>query len=238
MQIAKKLSLCFFIITLPILQNVKVACGQKATHTDSTILRLLSEEQAFLLWQENWKKRLPEFDLSAFKFKEEKKLTEQFEDSTSIDKIRSKKHLALTLFSPNGLLAVNPRAGSGIIQKRGYYSLAHGDSDELRLYDFTSNKSFRLLLISNYGPLIDGIAWLTDDLLVAVGERFDLSGEFDKVAPAVMTFDLNQMTMRMFIGDFIRSQLYYTTRKYGAKPLSEPRLAYLFNREVFKRKVK
>ena len=191
-------------------------------------MQFLSEQHAFLLWQQGWKKRLPEFDLTAFRFLNEKKLTEQFKNSTSIEKIRSKKHLALTIFSPNGLRGVNPRAGSGVIQKGGHYSLAHDDSDELRLYDFNSNTSFRLLFIGNYGPSIDGIAWLTDELLVAVGERFDLSGEYDKVAPAVMILDLEKMTMRMLVGNFIKSLNYYKTRKYGEKPLFEPRLAYLF----------
>ncbi len=238
MQTTKKCFLCMFMVTILIYQNTKIASGQETSHADSTILTFLSQEQAFLLWQENWKKRLPEFNLTAFKFKEEKKLTEQFKDSTSIEKIRGKRHLALMLFSPSGLMAVNPRAGTEVIKKKAYYSLAHGDSDELRLYDFTSNTSFRLLFISNYGPLIEGITWLTDEMLVAVGERFDLSGEFDKVAPAVMIFDLNQMTMRMLVGNFIKALDYYKTRKYGEKPLFEPRLIYLFNREIFKRKVK
>ncbi len=221
-------NLSLYIIIILSLQSFKTVWSQNLTTADSSILKFLSEEQAFLLWQENWKKRLPEFDLTAFKFKEEKKLTEQFKDSTSIEKIRSRGHLALTLFSPNGLRAVNPMSGSTVLKKNGYYELYPGHNYPLKLYDFITNTSFSILFISRYGPGIAGMAWLTNALLVAVGERFDLSGKFDKVAPAVMIFDLNKMNRRILIGDFINALDYYKTRRYGERPLVEPRLMYQF----------
>ena len=216
------------IISILLLQNFRIAFSQELSATDSSILKFLFEEQAFLLWQENWKKRLPEFDLTAFQFHEEKELTEQFKDSTSIEKIRNRGHLALTIFSPNGLRAVNPLAGSTVLKKNGYYELGHGDTDALRLYDFTTNTSFPILIIGMYGPGIAGMAWLTDELLVTVGTHYDLSGDFDKTAPAVMIFDLNKMNRRTLIGNFINALDYYKTRRYGEKPLIEPRLMYQF----------
>ena len=133
---------------------------------------------------------------------------------------------------------MNPLAGSGVIEKNGNYYFAHGDSDELRLYDFTTNTSFRILFIGMYGPLIDGIAWLTDELLAAGGEHFDLSGETDKVAPAVMVFDLNKMTMRTLVGKFINTLDYFKTRRLGEKPLTEPRLMFQFRRKNYNLKQK
>ena len=58
------------------LQSSKIAFSQEVSTSDSTILRFLSEQSAFLLWQQDWKKRLPEFDLTSFQIKDEKELTE------------------------------------------------------------------------------------------------------------------------------------------------------------------
>ncbi|MCI0693759.1 hypothetical protein L0337_17350 [candidate division KSB1 bacterium] len=85
-----------------------------------------------------------------------------------------------------------------------------------------------ILFIGNYGPWIDGIAWLTDELVVAVGEHFDLSGETDMIALAVMLFDFNKMTMRTLVGKFIPTLDYFKNRRLGGKLLTEPRLIFQF----------
>ncbi|MGH7493045.1 MAG: hypothetical protein ACREOO_11690 [bacterium] len=192
------------------------------------VLQFLSDQRAFLLWYEDWKKRLPEMELTTFQFRKEENLTEMLRDSTSIDRIRNRGHLALTIFSPNGRRAVNPMASSEVIKKNDYYDLVRDDSNELRLYDFTTNTSSRILFIGNYGPWIEGIAWLTDNLVVTVGEHFDLSGKTDMMAPAIMLFDFNKMTMRTMVGEFIPALNYFKTRRLGGELLTEPRLMFQF----------
>ncbi|MCH8128260.1 hypothetical protein IIC38_20285 [candidate division KSB1 bacterium] len=210
------------------LQSSKIAFSQEVSTSDSTILRFLSEQSAFLLWQQDWKKRLPEFDLTSFQIKDEKELTEHYKESISIEKIRSRNQLALMLFSPDGLRAVNTRPGATVYKKNGYYELGYGDTGALKLYNFNTNTSFRLLFSGMSGPETVGIAWLTDALLVTVGTLWDLSGEFDKTAPAVMIFDLDKMTRRTLIGNFINALDFYKTRRLGNKPLTEPRLMFLY----------
>ena len=218
----------FAIIGILFLQSYKMAFSQEVSTSDSTILRFLSEQSAFLLWQQDWKKRLPGFDLTTFQLYREAEITKLKVKPRSIEEIRSRNHLAFMLFSPDGLRAINAMAGSTVLKKNGYYERYFGHNYPLRLYDFATNTSFSIFTVGRYGPGIVGIAWLTDALLVTVGTEWNLKGDYDKTAPAVMIFDLDKKTWRTLTGNFINALDFYKTRRLDHKPLTEPRLMFLY----------
>jgi hypothetical protein len=183
------------------------------------LLKYIDKENAFQSWQTKWDKLLPTFDLTKFRFHNEKGIDKQFPVKINIESLLGKPLLALLSFSPNGYLAVS--ASRKVIgykdEELHIFESDHGT--ELRLYDFNNNESFRIQYAGHYGPGFNGFGWLNDMLLVAVGSIWQLArnipADRDSVAPVVMLFDFEKMNVRIFKGEYIEAQTFYQNRPRG-----------------------
>lgn len=193
--------------------------GQTLKNRDSQVLDLLSERDAFLEWQNEWKQHHPSLDFTQFIFYVEKEI-----EPKKLQKINRVSLDPFMIISPKGEKAINFWAGVEIINEDSVYKPAFGTSKYIRVFDYLTNTSFQVLFTGNYGPWIRGAAWLDDNLFVAVGEVHDLSGSNDKISPAVLTFDLDKMSIRIFTHEYILASDYHKKRKRPVLYLTEPLL--------------
>ncbi|MEX0721637.1 MAG: hypothetical protein WD059_13275 [Balneolaceae bacterium] len=205
-----------FLIALFLIPPVYVS-GQNENKSATQILNLLSERDAFLSWQIEWKQHHPNIELTKFLLHQELEL-----ELKRLQKIDSLSLHPFMIISPNGSKAINPWADVGIIKTDTGYLPGFDTSNHIRVFDYSTNISFQALFTGNYGPWIRGVAWLDDNLFVAVGEVNDLTGPNDKITPAVLIFDLNDQSIRIFIYEYILASNYHKKRNSPALHLTEP----------------
>jgi len=178
------------------------------------ILEMLSTQNPFGGWQSKWKELLPSFRLKDFTLHSERPITLEFPRTIEIVSVLGSPQISFFSFSPNGRVAVSPYWE--LVQEGSSYRVGYDDGVEWRLYDFIDRKSYRILYAGNYGPGINGLAWVTGNLFLAVGTIWDLTERNkDKVAPAIMLFDFESMKMRTLIGNYIEASVFYRNRPAG-----------------------
>jgi len=196
-----------------------IVIGQDKDNSSTQVLNLLSERDTFLPWQNEWKQHHPNLDFTKFQFHQELEI-----EPKKLEKIDSVRLHPLMIISPNGEKAINPWADVEIIKTDNGYQPGFDTSNHIRVFDFSRKISFQALFTGNYGPWIRGAAWLDDNRFLAVGEVHDLSGSNDKIAPAVLLFDLGDKSIKVFVYEYILASDYHKKRKSPALHLTEQTL--------------
>lgn len=185
--------------------------GQVSTQSEDVILEFIVSESAFCGWQSNWQDMDPDFNLLNFRPGQDIGLHPRFVDSLSTGNIQSGNKLSLTCFSPSGKRAVYPFGFSEIYLKDNHYQIGFDDSTPVLFYDYEQGKVCEVLRSGTYSPEINGLAWLNDTLLLAVGATWKL-GRPDSVAATLMILDFVEMRMSTLTGNFVVASSYYGKR--------------------------
>ena len=185
--------------------------SQSKLEEDEVILRLLDRGNAFCSWRMNWENMMPKFSLEKFHIHSESVIRPRSEVKSSFANLQEAHHLPLISFSPDGRKAVDAFGNSEVFMKDGVYEIAFDDYKPILLYDLEQENVYELVSAGLYGPAVNGLAWMNDNLLVAVGAIWKL-GDSDSVAAAVIILDLKEMKMRTLSGDFLQASYYYKNR--------------------------
>ena len=136
---------------------------------DSILFKTIEETNSFCHWQSYWKQVSNDFNLNDFFLDSEQNLKYYPKSKSSFESIQNRKELLLTFFSPNGLKAINPFSYYVVSIYDSVYVLERDDYNAIELYDFTNDSSYFIFPLYNYGPTLNGIAWLNDSVFVIVG---------------------------------------------------------------------
>jgi hypothetical protein len=182
--------LCFF----------SLSSSQGKSAQDTSILSLIKHEGGFLHWQTTWQELQPTFDLDNFQLLGRHDFHQSVLRSFPTFDMTKIEYPAMTAFSPDGLMAV----------AYGYAQTCGDDYCSVFLYDLRHHQVLELSEVGSNYPPFNGFAWLSNDLLVMIGEAYHFTKEtvIDSVAPSVSLFDFHVMSVRVLGGRFVPKDEY------------------------------
>lgn len=139
--------------------------------------------------------------------------------------------MLLTFFSPNGMKAINPFSYYEVYIRDSVYVLGRDDYNAIELYDFTKDSSYFIFPLYNYGPILNGIAWLSDSLFIIVGAVFK---EIDskEYLPLIYIFNVDLLKVRTYKGrTFLLTNELINTMDFF---INEPKLIFSYGRKLKK----
>ena len=168
---------------------------------DISILSLIKNEGAFLHWQTTWQDLLPTFNLDSFQLLGQHDFHRRVLNSFTTFDVSKIDHPSMIAFSPNGLKAVS----------YGYAQTCGDDYCSVFLYDVQLHKVLELSAVGVNYPPFNGFTWLSNDLLVMIGETYHFTREtvIDSVGPSISVFDFQSMTVRVLVAGFIPKDTYF-----------------------------
>ena len=200
-------------------------------YNDSVIFETIEETSAFYQWQYFWKQLWKDFSFNDFYLESEKDITPIPKRNISFKSLQANNELLLTFFSPNGMRAINPFSYYEVYIHDSIYVLGGDDYNAIELSDFAKDSSYYIFPLYNFGPTLNGIAWLSDSLFIIVGAVFKelYSKEY---LPLIYIFNIDIQKVRTYKGkEFLLTEEIINKMNFF---INEPKLIFSYGRKIKK----